>query len=822
MLSVLQILIFSQKRTPIVCRLAVLSILLPTALALAQPFQWTTFTSTSNVVRMTVLDGRVWMATSGGLSAYNPATETFEVYTNTRGLAMNQCVAIGKDARGYVWAAHGDARITRLNPVTGQIAQVTDLQGEVFQITDILDVGDEVFVAANNGLYRFSYYAVVDNYRVRESIRALGTFPGEARVACLAAADSFLYAGTQYGIARASLTEPQLSAPSVWENWTTATSPLPENNIVAMQRFARPPQADLLLVATTSWVVAMSGASVYDQRGIGGVRAFSQNLGGLAATPERVWVFDDAQSPPSRWSVLNGSLPGLADVDGFSGATSGEVVYLAGRRDSPSGSGGLSIGTRVSPTDTVVWSGALRAPGIGGNFIMTLAVDPQGRLWAGGAGEASGVFVHENNEWRNYSLSAGYAHRFFRSAHTGFAFDDQGGTWASCMGNGVAWFRGDSIYYFNTRDSSGYALTGGVLRPRFAGIGGDTNYVETYLARNAAGDVFISQLEARNGISLMHVPREWIAQGNNPAPWIYYSPRLTGQNTDFPPIGRLLVDPLQRVWAGAGRNGARTFVIDRQGTPSDTSDDLWFAYLPADLRDPVTCYEEPNKEILTWAVDGQSYLWIGTINGAYYTQGGVPSDLSQLRFVCVVDLPVGHRVNAIHVDAHDNKWFGTDEGVAVLDKNFVWVHVFETAGSPDNRSGLVSNNVLAIASDARTGDVWIGTTDGLSRFSSPYVSAGGELDEVWPYPNPFRTDGTQRLRVHPQRLGGRFDELRVFTVSGRLVRKLSWSEMTDPRAAGGWDGRNDGGELVAGGVYLLVVSSNDGKSAVGKVAVLGR
>jgi hypothetical protein len=282
------------------------------------------------------------------------------------------------------------------------------------------------------------------------------------------------------------------------------------------------------------------------------------------------------------------------------------------------------------------------------------------------------------------------------------------------------------------------------------------------------------------------------------------------------------VDPLQRVWAGAGRNGARTFVIDRQGTPSDTSDDLWFAYLPADLRDPVTCYEEPNKEILTWAVDGQSYLWIGTINGAYYTQGGVPSDLSQLRFVCVVDLPVGHRVNAIHVDAHDNKWFGTDEGVAVLDKNFVWVHVFETAGSPDNRSGLVSNNVLAIASDARTGDVWIGTTDGLSRFSSPYVSAGGELDEVWPYPNPFRADGTQRLRVHPQRLGGRFDELRVFTVSGRLVRKLSWSEMTDPRAAGGWDGRNDGGELVAGGVYLLVVSSNDGKSAVGKVAVLGR
>jgi hypothetical protein len=44
----------------------------------------------------------------------------------------------------------------------------------------------------------------------------------------------------------------------------------------------------------------------------------------------------------------------------------------------------------------------------------------------------------------------------------------------------------------------------------------------------------------------------------------------------------------------------------------------------------------------------------------------------------------------------------------------------------------------------------------------------------------------------------------------------------DPDGWGGWDGRNDEGVLVAGGVYVLVASSNDGKSAVGKVAVLGR
>jgi hypothetical protein len=77
------------------------------------------------------------------------------------------------------------------------------------------------------------------------------------------------------------------------------------------------------------------------------------------------------------------------------------------------------------------------------------------------------------------------------------------------------------------------------------------------------------------------------------------------------------------------------------------------------------------------------------------------------------------------------------------------------------------------------------------------------------------------MRVDPVRVGGRFDEFRVFTISGRLVRTLTWSDMTSP-GQGGWDGRNDKQELVSGGVYLLVASSNDGKSAVGKVAVLGR
>lgn len=74
------------------------------------------------------------------------------------------------------------------------------------------------------------------------------------------------------------------------------------------------------------------------------------------------------------------------------------------------------------------------------------------------------------------------------------------------------------------------------------------------------------------------------------------------------------------------------------------------------------------------------------------------------------------------------------------------------------------------------------------------------------------------MYVDSDDLGGRFDDLRVFTLGGRLVRELTWTEAIST----GWDGRNSKGNLVAGGVYLVVATTADGHSATGKIAVLGR
>lgn len=767
----------------------------------AQPFQWTTYTSTSHVVETITIGSHIWAATTGGVFNYDAVQGTFDVYTNTGGLGMNQCTAIGQDSQGWLWVGLADGRITRLNPENGATKQMVDLQNEVFEINAILGVGDEVFVAANNGIYRFSYRAVVDNFRVLESAHVLGGFPGETAVRSLTLLDNFLYAATPAGLARASLQSESLSPPSAWENFTTTNSLLPENNLVAVYG-----HAGAVWIATVGSLVALTDGGFGSPFLIGGVRAFGSSQDELVcATPFVVYRY--VESIPN-WQPIGSSLAAINST-GFVDLGGTSVVY-AGRGDAESHRGGIS--TYANGSD---WSEAHSAGGLGGSIITALDIGRDGRVWAGTAipNGSPAIYMYDN-DWHHVLRNSGQ--EVFRFDSKNFAFDAQGGTWVSSFGDGVAWIRDDSVIVFNHREAEGFSTDG----PRFAGIPDDANFVVTRVAANSHGDIYAVDRISRNFLPLLRVSANWISRGNNPDPWDYYS---FGQTEDARHIESILTDPIDRIWVSTDGEGSLStnWVYDDNGTPTNTGDDVTFNYIPAQRQDDAfTCFDDILPQALDWEVDQQGYLWVATPSGAYYTQGGIPQDLRSLFFICVADLPTGNRVNGIHVDSQDNKWFATDEGVAVLDKNFNWVHIFREATDPDYPSDLCSNNVTAITSDPATGEIWIGTADGLSRLKSPYVSRGNTLLDVWPYPNPFRADGSQRMFVDHQRLGGAFDELRIYTLSGRLVKKLLWAEMIDP--ARGWDGRNADGDLVTGGIYLLVAAAENGSAATGKAAVLGR
>ena len=92
---------------------------------------------------------------------------------------------------------------------------------------------------------------------------------------------------------------------------------------------------------------------------------------------------------------------------------------------------------------------------------------------------------------------------------------------------------------------------------------------------------------------------------------------------------------------------------------------------------------------------------------------------------------------------------------------------------------------------------------------------GLDVTNVFCYPNPFE-DGTYVI----YELGGEAEvTVRIFTVAGRSVRKLETGPQLQGQQQVYWDGRDEDGDRVANGAYILKVEARSGgtrASALGK------
>lgn len=85
---------------------------------------------------------------------------------------------------------------------------------------------------------------------------------------------------------------------------------------------------------------------------------------------------------------------------------------------------------------------------------------------------------------------------------------------------------------------------------------------------------------------------------------------------------------------------------------------------------------------------------------------------------------------------------------------------------------------------------------------TPIVIAVVHLDH-----NRFNPLTGERVRVQGLRPDHGDLTIRVFDLSGTLVRRVLDGAAPAPEAPA-WDGRNDSGQVVASGVYLIVVTGN--------------
>lgn len=263
----------------------------------------------------------------------------------------------------------------------------------------------------------------------------------------------------------------------------------------------------------------------------------------------------------------------------------------------------------------------------------------------------------------------------------------------------------------------------------------------------------------------------------------------------------LIIDDYSQKWYIAPKADG-VVVFDDNGTPETPLDDRAKRLLAGDGSGGL-----PDNEVLCLVNDKDGAIWIGTANGI-----GIVNCPSQVldgtceaeKRIVQFDQFAGYlfqneQVRTIAVDGANRKWIGTNNGVWLIshDGNEI-IDRYTTENSP-----LPSNNIQKIAIDPSTGDVYIGTEQGLISYRGTAVDGGPKNeDELITFPNPIPSgyNGTIAIKGVVENA-----DVRITDISGQLVYKTT--------ALGGqaiWNGKDYTGRRPQSGVYLIFATNKDG------------
>ena len=266
--------------------------------------------------------------------------------------------------------------------------------------------------------------------------------------------------------------------------------------------------------------------------------------------------------------------------------------------------------------------------------------------------------------------------------------------------------------------------------------------------------------------------------------------------------GPLTFDDAGHIWyASLGGGGVITY--NTGGTLAATGDDAVYQ-----LRPGVGYGNLPSYNVYSIAHDKSDNIWIGTDDGIAVVYNA--SSCGDQR--CDAEIPIvqydqfagylfkGESVRAIAVDGANRKWVGTDNGVWLLSPdagNSSIIYRFTADNSP-----LPSNHIQKIAIDKVTGDVYIGTDNGLVCYRSTATDGGTTNADVISFPNPVPPNYKGTIGIKGLVANA---DVRITDINGQLVYRTT--------ALGGqavWNGLDYKGHRPQSGVYLIFASSSDG------------
>lgn len=341
--------------------------------------------------------------------------------------------------------------------------------------------------------------------------------------------------------------------------------------------------------------------------------------------------------------------------------------------------------------------------------------------------------------------------------------------------DGLAEITADGITVYDDSTSSLNNALGDLSRTRVSG-----------LAFDADNNLWVSNHAAARPFSVL----------TNEGKWQSFD---ISSCTNAKELLAVTVDDFGYKWFVVDGASAGVVVYDTGEDLEDTSDDRCRTFSTGNSA--LT-----TNSVNSIAVDLDGDVWVGTADGAFVFQCGpnVFDECNATEIVTDQDefnlghLLSGNDVQTIAIDGANRKWFGTTSGIFVQSADGkVQEARFTAEDSP-----LFDNQIIDIAIDQETGEVFIGTAKGVISYRGE-ATQGGAVNSfnVLAFPNPVRPeyDGPIAIRGLAENAN-----VKITDVSGQLIYET--------RALGGqaiWDGRDYNGRRASSGVYLVFSTSKN-------------
>ncbi|ARV09549.1 ABC transporter substrate-binding protein [Winogradskyella sp. PC-19] len=241
----------------------------------------------------------------------------------------------------------------------------------------------------------------------------------------------------------------------------------------------------------------------------------------------------------------------------------------------------------------------------------------------------------------------------------------------------------------------------------------------------------------------------------------------------------------------------------------------------------------PTTRVRTLALDNSGQLWIGTTfglrvlfntSGFFEDEDVVVEPIIFLEDGLARELLESQTITDIEVDGSNNKWIGTfDSGVFYVTPNGQsTIYHFTKDNSP-----LPTNAINDISIDDSNGTVYFSTPNGLLSFRAGGSATVEELSDAYAYPNPVRPEynilGANDLNDINKgvKIVGLTENVnvKITDVTGNLVaeaqsrvNRRNSNLRTNFAIDGGtgiWNGKNLANNIVASGVYLIIINDLD-------------